>query len=84
MRLDVELAFRRNEKMQPNVAHKIRTIWFLTAMIPLVMVVAILGLASLVLTSPLMLYASIRGKHLKNPWRKPLYARSVLPPHADK
>lgn len=58
--------------MQTVTAQKIRTIWFLTAMIPLIVIVGILGAASLVLTSPLMIYAGITGKHLKNPWRKPL------------
>ena len=33
--------------MQPVTAHKIRTIWFLTAMIPLIVIVGILGAALL-------------------------------------
>ncbi|MBI5250804.1 MAG: hypothetical protein HY912_15040 [Desulfomonile tiedjei] len=69
--------------MQPNVAHKIRTIWFLTAMIPLIIVVGVLGVASLVLTSPLMIYATVQGKHLKNPWRKPLYPGDALRTRSD-
>jgi hypothetical protein len=70
--------------MQVATAHKIRTIWFLTAMIPLILAVGILGVASLVLTSPLMIYAGIRGKHLKNPWRKPLYSEESVRQHAER
>ncbi len=73
-----------HQTMQASTAHKIRTIWFLTAMIPLVLAVGILGVASLVLTSPLMIYAGIRGKHLKNPWRKPLYSGDALHQHTDR
>jgi hypothetical protein len=56
-------------------AAQIRTLGFLTAMIPVAVATAILGLVSLVLMSPLMIYAAFRGKHLKNPWRS---ARSPL------
>ncbi len=48
-------------------AEKIRTIWFLAAMIPVVIVTAAVGLLSLVLVSPLIVYAFIKGKHLKDP-----------------
>lgn len=51
----------------PLWAEKIRTIWFLTAMIPVVIVTAAVGLLSLVLVSPLIVYAFIKGKHLKDP-----------------
>ncbi len=54
----------------PETAEKIRTLWFLTAMIPLMLLAGALGAVSLLLTSPLMVYAGIRGKHLKDPWRK--------------
>ncbi len=53
-----------------KTAEKIRTLWFLTAMIPLMLLAGCLGVFSLVLTSPLMVYANIRGKHLKDPWGK--------------
>lgn len=52
-------------------ATECRTIWFLIAMIPGMVVAFFVGLLSLVLTTPLMVYASIRGKHLKDPWRDP-------------
>lgn len=48
-------------------AEKIRTFWFLTAMIPVVIVTTAVGLLSLVLVSPLIVYAFIKGKHLKDP-----------------
>ncbi|HMK36562.1 MAG TPA: hypothetical protein VK463_15925 [Desulfomonilaceae bacterium] len=61
--------------MDQQAANKIRTIWFLFAMIPVVFFVGLLGLVSLVLMSPLMIYAKICGKHLKDPFRrKPLIA----------
>jgi hypothetical protein len=56
--------------MDRREATRIRTIWFLFAMIPVVIVTGLLGLFSLVLCSPLMIYAGIRGKHLKDPWSK--------------
>ncbi len=56
--------------MDRRTANKIRTIWFLFAMIPVAMLTGFLGLLSLVLCSPLMIYATIRGKHLKDPWGK--------------
>lgn len=46
-----------------------RTFAFLVAIVPLMLGVAVLVLFSLVLASPLMIYASIRGKHLKDPRR---------------
>ena len=48
-------------------AAAIRTIWFMFAMILPLIFVGFLGLLSLVVTSPLMLYAAIVGKHLKDP-----------------
>jgi hypothetical protein len=54
--------------MDRKTANRIRTIWFLFAMIPLAMLTAFLGLLSLVLCSPLMIYARLQGKHLKDPW----------------
>jgi hypothetical protein len=56
--------------MNPRTANKLRTIWFLFAMIPMVVVTGLLGILSIVLLSPLMIYATIRGKHLKDPWQK--------------
>lgn len=52
------------------VAEKIRTAWLLSAMIPVVLLSFLLGLLSLVIASPLTIYASIMGKHLKDPRRK--------------
>jgi hypothetical protein len=52
-------------------AAQVRTVGFLIAMIPVAVATAILGLVSLVLMTPLMIYAAFRGKHLKNPWRSP-------------
>ncbi len=49
-------------------AQPVRTIWFIAAMIPVLVLVAVLSLLSLVLMTPLMVYAAIRGKHLKDPW----------------
>ena len=48
-------------------AASIRTIWFMLAMILPLILVWFLGILSLVITSPLMLYAKIVGKHLKDP-----------------
>ncbi len=48
-------------------AAAIRTIWFIFAMILPLILVGLLGLLSLVITTPLMLYAAIVGKHLKDP-----------------
>jgi len=48
---------------------KVRTLLFLAVMVPVLVGVVILVLFSLVLASPLMLYAGIRGKHLKDPRR---------------
>jgi hypothetical protein len=56
--------------MDQRVASRIRTIWFLFAMIPVAVFTALLGLLSLVLCSPLMIYATVVGKHLKDPWSK--------------
>jgi len=53
-----------------KIAGQIRTIWFLVAMIPLVLLTFFLGIVSLVVASPLTIYAGMRGKHLKDPWRK--------------
>lgn len=56
--------------MDQKTGTRIRTIWFLTAMIPLVVLTALAGFLSLVLISPLMIYSTITGRHLKDPWRK--------------
>lgn len=57
----------KRDNQWPLWAPKIRTIWFLTAMIPVVVVTAFVGMLSLLLVSPLILYASVTGKHLKDP-----------------
>ena len=49
---------------------KIRTIGFLLLMAPILAVVALIFCLSLILCTPLMIYAFINGKHLKNPWRR--------------
>lgn len=49
---------------------KIRTLAFLACMIPILAVVVLLLCMSLILCAPLMIYAAIQGKHLKNPWRR--------------
>jgi hypothetical protein len=54
--------------MDARLATKIRTIWFLIAIIPVIAIAGLLGLFSIVLVSPLIVYASIKGKHLKDPW----------------
>ncbi len=48
-------------------AASIRTIWFMVAMILPLMLAWFLGMLSLVITSPLMLYSKIVGHHLKAP-----------------
>ena len=48
-------------------AASIRTIWFMLAMILPLLLAWFLGILSLVITSPLMLYAKIVGRHLKDP-----------------
>ena len=53
------------------VAAQIRTIGFLLAMIPLLILVALACVLSLVLVSPLIVYAAMCGKHLKDPWKRP-------------
>ncbi|MFH0960960.1 MAG: hypothetical protein V1897_19930 [Pseudomonadota bacterium] len=46
-------------------APKIRTIWFMVAMIPLVIVSGILCVLMLIIVSPLTAYAFVTKKHLK-------------------
>lgn len=65
-----DAAVTPNEKWHIQAA-RIRTVGFLCAMIPLVGVVFLLCLLSLVLISPLMVYALVAGKHLKDPWKRP-------------
>ncbi len=64
------MARKRNQRWLA-ISARIRTVGFLMAMIPMVGVVTLLCLLSLVLISPLMVYAIVRGKHLKDPWKKP-------------
>jgi hypothetical protein len=47
----------------------IRTLWFLVAMIPVILIAGLMGLFSLILVSPLIIYASLKGTHLKDPLR---------------
>ncbi len=64
----------RNQLIKSNnwlaAAAAIRTIGFMFAMILPLIFVGFLGLLSLVVTTPLMLYAAIVGKHLKDPRSK--------------
>jgi len=55
---------------KPWVA-KVKTLVFLTVMAPLLLAFTVLVLCSLILVSPLMIYAGIRGKHLKDPRKNP-------------
>ncbi len=59
-------------RVNPQWAANIRMVWFMLAMIPVVAVSGLLALSALVACSPLMLYAHITGKHLKDPRRKDL------------
>jgi len=52
------------------IAHKIRTVWLLLAMIPVVIIAGLVSLLSVIIASPLTLYAGFRGKHLKDPRKK--------------
>lgn len=52
-------------------APKIRTIWFLVAMIPLVIMSGALCVLVLIIVSPLTAYAFVTKKHLKPPGSKP-------------
>jgi hypothetical protein len=64
----------RTQLIQSNnwlaAAAAIRTIWFMCAMILPLIFVGLLGALSLLATTPLMLYARIVGKHLKDPRTK--------------
>jgi predicted PurR-regulated permease PerM len=55
-----------------DTAAKIRTVWFLLAMIPVAIIAGLVGLLSLVIAAPLTIYAAIAGKHLKDPRKKTL------------
>jgi hypothetical protein len=48
-------------------AARIRTIWFLTAMIPVMVIAGILTLLAVLASSPLMIYSGLKGGHLKDP-----------------
>jgi len=52
-------------------APKIRTIWFLVAMIPLVIMSGALCVLVLIIVSPLTAYAFVTKKHLKPLGSKP-------------
>jgi hypothetical protein len=49
---------------------KIRTLWFLTAMIPVALVALLLGILTLIVTLPLIIFAALTGKHLKDPRKR--------------
>jgi hypothetical protein len=52
-----------------RAAIAMRTLVFLGLLVPLVLLIACLSFALLVLVSPLMVYAKVRGLHLKDPLR---------------
>jgi hypothetical protein len=58
---------------------KVKTIWFLFALIPIMLATLLVAVSLLVLGTPLIVYAWIRGKHLKNPWRN-----SLIPPSSRR
>jgi len=53
-----------------------KTIGFILALIPVMLAALLVGLLSLVIASPLMVYASILGKHLKDPRKNSLIPES--------
>lgn len=65
----------RTLKGWPDLAVRLRTIWALFAMIPLMILVLCIGALAVVASSPLIVYAAIRGKHLKNPVRNSVRPR---------
>lgn len=57
----------RRTRLGPRVGAKVWTIGFIVAMIPLLIIVAFVGILSLLVLSPVVIYAGgIRGKPLKN------------------
>ena len=58
----------QRSKMYDVSSQQIRTIWFLVAMIPFVIVAFLASMAALVLLSPVIVYGKIKGIHMKNPW----------------
>jgi hypothetical protein len=58
-----------------EIAVKVRTLWALFAMIPLVVLAVSIGVLSVLICTPLMVYAGIRGKHLKDPFKGSLGPR---------
>lgn len=52
-----------------EIAVKVRTVWSLVAMIPLIVLVLCMGVLSVLICTPLIVYAGIRGKHLKDPFK---------------
>lgn len=65
-----ESGLERGGVSKPWVA-KVRTLVFLTVMAPVLLAFTVLILCSLILVSPLMIYAGFRGKHLKDPRKNP-------------
>lgn len=47
----------------------ITTIGFVVVMIAIGALVAFLGILSLLIASPVIVYAAIKGRYLKHPWR---------------
>jgi hypothetical protein len=55
--------------MDQRAATRLRTLWFLLAMVPAIFLMTVLVILSLVVTSPLIVYAKVFHKHLKDPRR---------------
>lgn len=51
-----------------NSLDKIITICFLVAMVPIVLLLALLVTAWIVITAPITAYVNIRKRHEKDPW----------------
>ncbi len=60
------MARRANSKFP---FEQVRTIGFLLAMVPLMVVTALLSVLTLVICVPLISYSLIIGEHLKDPWK---------------
>jgi hypothetical protein len=55
--------------MDARSGTRLRTLWFLLAMVPALFIMTVFVVLSLVVASPLIIYAGITHKHLKDPRR---------------
>jgi hypothetical protein len=53
-----------------EIAPRLRTVWFMFALIPLMAVSALVCATILLLAAPLTIYAFVTKSHLKSPWAK--------------